>query len=41
MDHKEDMDIDTPEVTVLQMRVEKGEVCWSDIEFEAKSQLGH
>lgn len=22
----------------MRMRVEKGEVCWSDIDFEAKSQ---
>lgn len=38
MDHKEGEGIIIHPRSVLRMRVEKGEVCWSDIDFEAKSQ---
>lgn len=37
MDHKEEQCIWIHPRSVVRMRVEKGEICWSDIDFEAKS----
>lgn len=38
LDHKEGEDIWIHPRSVMRMRVERGEVCWSDVDFEAKSQ---
>lgn len=38
LDHKEGEGIWIHPRSVTRMRVERGEVCWSDIDFEAKSQ---
>lgn len=38
LDHKEGEGIWIHPRSVMRMRVERGEVCWSDVDFEAKSQ---
>lgn len=38
LDHKEWEGIWIHPCSVMRMRVERGEVCWSDVDFEAKSQ---
>lgn len=38
LDHKEREGIWIHPRSVMRMRVERGEVCWSDVDFEAKSQ---
>lgn len=39
MDHEEGNGILIEPRSILRMRVEKGEVSWSDIEFKVKSQI--
>lgn len=38
LDHKEGEGVWVHPRSVMRMRVERGEVCWSDVSFEAKSQ---